>query len=238
MPVLLMARGDQPARLALGNAIEARYGMRPPVLETLQVDFEGRAYVKVGFFMAWVPVHLTAYFAFPNRMRWDFSIRPVGVPIQKGVEAYDGKLFRRARGNTAPEVIETLDVVHSAQQRLWAVAALLLTPLGEHYVTLRHIDETHFTAAHYELSTEVTLTLRPDNTLAQVATMCWNADANQHQHYQLEIDGELTNLNDILLPAKIRARWNDEPAFEVKPIGIIPNLSLPNHIFEVSNDKA
>lgn len=52
MPVLLMARGDQSARLALGRAIEARYGMRPPVLDTLQVDFAGRAYVKVGFFMA------------------------------------------------------------------------------------------------------------------------------------------------------------------------------------------
>ncbi|MFZ4827703.1 MAG: DUF6544 family protein [Phototrophicaceae bacterium] len=238
MPVLLMARGDQPSRLALGQAIEARYGMRPPVLDSLQVDFEGRARIKLGFFMTWVPVHVTAYFAFPNRMRWDFAVRPVGVPIQKGIESYDGRYFRRIRGNGAAEVIETLDVVHSAQQRLWAVAALLLTPLGEHYVSLRHVDDTHFTAAHYDLGTEVTLALNADYTLAQVSTHCWNADAEQQQLYQLHIEGELANLNDILLPSKIIAYWNDEPSFEVKPISLILNPTIPDAIFELGNESA
>ena len=35
MPVLLLARGDQDSKSLLRRAIEARYGLGPPAIETL-----------------------------------------------------------------------------------------------------------------------------------------------------------------------------------------------------------
>ena len=55
MPVLLLAQGDAEARDLLRKAIEARYGPRPPALDSLKIDFNGRTRIKVGPVMTWVP---------------------------------------------------------------------------------------------------------------------------------------------------------------------------------------
>ncbi len=56
MPVLLLARGDQESKALLRRAIEARYGLGPPVLETLKLQLKGRARAKVGPVTTWVPL--------------------------------------------------------------------------------------------------------------------------------------------------------------------------------------
>ena len=81
MPVLLLAQGDTTSKDMLRHAIEARYGLRPPVLESLQIDFKGRVRAKLGPINTWVPVEATAYFNFPTSMRWDFSVKAAGVQI-------------------------------------------------------------------------------------------------------------------------------------------------------------
>src|SRR5262245_24666361 len=131
-----MAQGDAEAKDLLRKAIEARYGLRPPALESLQIDFKGRSRAKVGPITAWVPVEATAYFKFPTAMRWDFTVKPVGVSVQRGVDSFDGTTYRQQRGGSAVQVIPDSQQINSVQSRLWAIAALLLTPLGEQFVKL------------------------------------------------------------------------------------------------------
>ena len=42
MPVLLLAQGDPQAKDLLRKAIHARYGLRPPALDSLHINFKGR----------------------------------------------------------------------------------------------------------------------------------------------------------------------------------------------------
>ena len=146
MPVLLLARGDEDARELLKKAIEARYGHRPPAFDTLRIDFTGKSITKIGPLSTWVPVDLTAQFSLPSAMRWDFVVKPVGVALRRGTESYDGKLLRSLRGTGQPDVITDQDRVDSARRRLWAIAALLLTPLGDMFVELSRVDDLTFSA--------------------------------------------------------------------------------------------
>ena len=90
MPVLLLARGDQESKALLRRAIEARYGLGPPVLETLKLQMKGRVRAKVGPVTTWIPLEVTAYFKFGFSARWDYTARPVGVAVSSGTEAFDG----------------------------------------------------------------------------------------------------------------------------------------------------
>jgi hypothetical protein len=111
VPVLLLAQGDVMSKDMLRRAIEARYGLRPPALESLRIDFKGRARAKLGPLATWVPVDATAYFNFPTSMRWDFAVRAVGVQIGSGVEAFDGVNYRSVRGSKAASVIANPDSI-------------------------------------------------------------------------------------------------------------------------------
>ncbi len=234
MPVLLLAQGDAEAKDLLRKAIEARYGLRPPAIESLQIDFKGRVRAKVGPITTWVPVDATAYFHFPTSTRWDFTVRPAGVTVQRGVDAFDGAAYRRVRGGGEPQVITDSQLVASTLSRLWAIAALLLTPLGEHFVRLTATGPNTLDAINTQINDSVSLHLRPDNTLDQVQVSCLNPDTEQQQIFTLRLSADQALVNDLVLPQKICAFWDDAPYFEVEPIRVETNPPIPEATFTLS----
>jgi hypothetical protein len=223
VPVLLLAQGDTEAKELLRKAIEARYGLRPPALESLQIDFKGRVRAKVGPVTTWLPVEATAYFQFPTSMRWDFSVKPIGVSVQRGVEAFDGTTYRRMRGSSAPQVINLDQQVKSIQRRLWAIAALFLTPLGDHFVRLTTTGPHTLDATNTTINDTVSLNLRPDKTLDYVQVTCLNPDTDQQQSFTLRLSSNQSAVNEFMLPRKISAFWDDSPYFEVEPVTVDSN---------------
>lgn len=236
MPVLLLAQGDPHAKDMLRKVIQARYGLRPPVLESLKIEFKGRVRAKLGPVSTWVPVEATARFIFPSAMRWDFIVRAVGVQIGSGVEAFDGTTYRTARGNKAATVIEDGETISSMQRRLWAIAAVFLTPLGEHFVKLEATGDYELEACNTQINGAVKLHLRGDNSLDHVEAMCLNPDTERHQKFSLRLSDEQASINEMILPTKISAFWDDDPYFEVEPILAEANLSLAEPIFTLEND--
>jgi len=234
VPVLLLAQGDPQAKDLLRSAIEARYGLRPPAIENLQIDFKGRVRAKVGPITAWVPLDAVARFRFPTAMRWDFSVRPAGIAVQRGVEAFDGAAYRRVRGGGAPQVISDGDQVSSMQRRLWAVAALLLTPLGEHYVKLTATGPNSFDAANTQIKDSVSLFLRPDYTLDHVEVTCLNPDSELTQKFVMRLSTEQALINDLILPRKISAFWDDAPYFEIEPTRVDSNPQISESLFNLT----
>jgi len=217
VPVLLLAQGDTTSKDMLRRAIEARYGLRPPALESLRIDFKGRVRAKLGPIATWVPVDATAYFNFPTSMRWDFAVRAAGVQIGSGIEAFDGVSYRSARGNKAASVIADPDWISSMQRRLWAIAAVFLTPLGEHFVQLRAADNNVLEATNTQIDTSIRLHFRTDNTLDFVEVNCLNPDSEKQQQFILRLSEEQRLINDMMLPCKIETFWDGEPYFEVEP---------------------
>ncbi len=235
MPVLLMAQGDAHARDLLRRAIEARYGHRPPVLESLKMVFTGRARARVGPIRAWVPVEATAYFQFPKAMRWDFTVRPIGVPVQRGIEAFDGETYRRIRRNAKPMIIDDTDAVSSMQRRLWAIAALLLTPLGDDFVYLESLTDDVLRAHNTQLNNAVQVHLGDDASIDQVFVDCLNLDNNQDQRFKLTLEDGLQEFDELILPNRVCAFWDDDKAFEVNPVAVEANPEISEAVFRLEN---
>ncbi|MDX1993135.1 MAG: hypothetical protein SF029_12140 [bacterium] len=230
MPVLLLAHGDPQAKDLLKKAIEARYGVRPPALDSLKLDFKGRARAKVGPVMTWVPVDATAYFRFPSAMRWDFNVKPLGLSVQRGVEAYDGTSYRTVRGDKQPNVVHDDEQIASMRRRLWATAAILLTPLGDHFVKLSCETEKSFSATNTQLHDAALIALRPNRLLDSVQVDCHDPDGKPAT-FSLRLADDQIEINDFMLPSKISAYWDDQPTFELEPVMVSPNPDIPDAVF-------
>ncbi len=234
MPVLLLAQGDTTSKDMLRRAIEARYGLRPPALESLQIDFKGRTRAKLGPIATWVPVEATAYFCFPNTMRWDFTVKAVGVQLGSGIEAFDGTTYRSSRGGKAATIISNQDLISSMQQRLWAIAAVFLTPLGEHFVKLSSVGENILQVTNTQIGASIYLHLRDDHTLDYVKIDCINPDNNKLQNFKLCLSDEQCLVNDLMLPSKIIAYWDGASYFEVEPKRAEANHHIDDTLFKLN----
>lgn len=233
MPVLLLARGDTQSRDLLKRAIEARYGLRPPVIETMELSFKGRARVKLGPMTTWVALETETWFRLPEAMRWDFVVKPVGVPIQRGIESYDGDTFRRVRGGKMTH-LDDKPLIESAQRRLWAIAALLLTPLGDSFVQLERADDYTITATNTNLGAAVQVHLQDDYRLREVSVPCLNPDTNQQSVFRLVTEGETVSFDELLFPQRIKAFWEDTPWFEAEPTIARHNTDIDEATFTLS----
>lgn len=216
MPVLLLCGGDADAKNKLRRAIEARYGRTPPAIEHLQLSFDGRARVKVGPIKTWVPVEATARFVFPTQLRWDFVVKPLKLPVQRGIEAFDGSTYRTQRGNNPPEVIAA-EYAEAARKRLWAIAALLLTPLSDHYIEVLNIDEKTIEARNTKLGDSVAISLSDAGAMESAQVMALNPDTQRQQILTLRVTETHKTVMGLILPEKIMAYWDGEEYFEVVP---------------------
>lgn len=235
MPVLLLAQGDQEARTLLRHAIEARYGVQPPVIENLHIGFKGRARAKVGPITTWVPVDASAYFHFPTAMRWDFTVKPLGLTVRRGIEAFDGTTYRTTRGSDKPTTIEDPKRVSAMRRHLWAIAALLLTPLGDHFVKVQIKGDHTFEATNTQLNDSVTIHLRANNTLDYVEMRSLNPDTDKEQTFTIRLSEERSAVDQLMLPSKISTFWDKDPFYEIEPVLVENNPSIPESVFTLSD---
>lgn len=236
MPVLLLAQGDPQAKDLLRKAIQARYGLRPPALESLHINFKGRARAKLGPVKTWVPVEAIGRFCFPDKMRWDFAVKAVGVQLNSGTESFDGTTYHNSRKLKSADSSEDQSQIESMQHRLWAIAAVMLTPLGEMFVKLQAKAADELEASNTKFNGAVNLHLRPDQTLNYVDTHCLNPDTGKQETFMLRLSDELSSFGDLILPSKISAFWNDEPYFEVEPMDAAANPSIADDVFGLVAD--
>lgn len=236
MPVLLLAQGDVASRDLLKKAIVARYGLRPPALESLMIQFKGRVRARLGPIATWVPVEATGRFLFPSAMRWDVMVKAVGLHVGSAIEAFDGQLYRTSRGGKSATTIENPDAIRSMQERLWAIAAMLLTPLGEDFVRLEMTGEAMLQARNTRFDGAVCLHVREDGALDQVKVQCLNPDSERQQVFRLQLSDELRSFDDLILPAKINAFWDDDPYFELEPVHTEANPTIPEAVFALNAD--
>ncbi len=237
MPVLLLCQGEPAAKDLLRKAIEARYGINPPAFEKLQIAFKGRARVDLALMKTWVPVEATASFIMPTHLRWDFVIKPLKLPVRRGVEAFDGQTYRSGRGSQTEEKTQT-DMLTSARGRLWAVAALLLTPLSDYNITLSVCGERCIEAQNTKLQDTVKLHLREDYTIERAEVDCVNPDTKRTQLHTLQVPQQQIPINELMLPEKVVAYWDDEIAYEMEPVEVLHNPDFNEGIFRLEGEAA
>ncbi len=234
MPILLLAQGDPTAKDMLRRSIKARYALSPPAIGNVKMGFTGRVQAKVGPMMTWVPVKIATHFRFPTAIRWDFSVRPLGVPVQHGIESYDGITYRRLHSKKISEITQDIALINSLQSRLWAMAAVLLSPLSEHFVELKVNDNHSFDATNTLTNDTATMYLRSNHTLKQVAVHCLNPENGQEQWFNLYLSEEQNPVDDIMLPRQIHAFWDDTPYYQVEPVAIENTATIEDSVFSLT----
>lgn len=234
--VLLLAQGDAQAKDLLRRSIQARYGLRPPALEGLAIRFKGRVRTKIGPITMWVPVEAAGRFCFPVAMRWDFTVKAAGLPIGSGSEAFDGETYRIVRTGRAPNRNADTATIQSMQRRLWAIAAVLLTPLGDHFVRLESGGADVLAAVNTRIDSSVKLHLRPNSTVDYVEVPCMNPDTNREEVFTLRLSEELIAMDDLIVPTRISAFWGSEPYFEIDPVSADANAVIVDEVFRLEND--
>lgn len=235
MPTLLLCFGDPAAKNLLRQAIETRYGINPPAIEQLKLDFKGRARVKVGPITTWVPLDATAYFSFPLQMRMDFVVKPMGLPVQRGVEAFNGEMHRTVRGSKLTDTLTIDTHAESIRRRLWAITALLLTPMSDHTTQLIERGDLAFEAKNTVLNDAVTVHMDQDGFVTSVQVDCWNTDTGEIQRYSLRPSKEQKVVNGLMIPTQIDAYWDDDITFEMYPTHAEINAALADDLFELTD---
>jgi hypothetical protein len=234
MPVLLLARGDKEGRDLLRKALQARYGLGAPALETLIIRLEGRARVKVGPLTTWASLQTALHFAFPGRARWDSTIRALGMTIRTSSSTLEGGTYRKREGNDPVQIIEKPEWVRAARLRLAAATGMLLTPLAEQSIELKATGERSFEAANTETQDTLHVTLHEDYTVDTISTMCLNPDQNfSEQLFSLQASAGQIALNDLMLPGKVAVSWNNVSKYEVAPVAVEMNPTFDDSVFRL-----
>ncbi|MEO8396250.1 MAG: hypothetical protein ABI700_24865 [Chloroflexota bacterium] len=236
MPVLLLARGDQDSRTLLRRAIEARYGLGPPAIETLKLHLKGRTRTKIGPVATWVPLEGTAYFKFPFSLRWNFTMRPGGVTLSSGEEAFDGEVCRTRHNRDPITVVSDAEHVASAQARIWTTGAFLLMPLAEYYVELRLGGERNLDATNTDARVTTRLSLNEDHTLDSTMTECVNPATGKRQNFSIQLSEGQEPVGDLMLPRKISVFWDKQPEFELAPVGVEINAAYDEALFRLESN--
>lgn len=231
MPVLLLCQGDAEAKARLRRAIEARYGINPPAIEKISIAFKGRAHAKLGPIKTWIPVEAKASFVFPTHLRWEFALKPMNLPVQKGIETYDGKTYRNQKAiGTNKESVKT-SFISSARGRLWQMAAILLTPMSDYYIKMSSCGKDCIIAENTKLNDTVHIYLRENDTIDYAAVKCFNPESEREQKLFLKLSPELTTINGLIMPTQVSAFWDDEPYFELQATEVDTNPNLPEEAF-------
>ena len=236
MPVLLLARGDQESKNLLRHAIEARYGLGPPAIETLKIEMKGRARTRVGPIGTWMSLEGIAYFKFPLAVRWDYTIRPVGIAVNRRAEAFDGIACRKRENRDKVSVVDDVEHVASAQARLWAICALLLMPLAEHFVELKAAGERALDAVHSDTGITAHLELNEDHTLDYTSGQCLNPSSGKQQTYMLRLSEGQAIVDELMLPRKVGVFWDDQPEMELSPVAAESNPAVDDGFFRLEHD--
>lgn len=234
MPVLLLAQGDQAAKEILRNAIATRYGIRPPILESIRLDFRGRVNAQTGDIPTLIPLDATALFRFPNAMRWNLTVRPPRVEAERTIESYDGEAIYYTPHNKTTRTVSDPRQIHSMTQRLWALAAALLTPLNDINVHVKLGGRRRVIASHRFLGDSTALIFNNEGQLTRVQTKCLNPETEQLQLYTIQLSENTVEIDGLPLPDRLRIYWDKQPTFELIPYAAASELVIPDSIFRAA----
>ncbi len=205
MAFLSLSRGDPAARELLERAIRARYGLRPPALESRRLWMTGRGKGPLG--LPVTVLTMTAY-ALPNYWRWDQTRKLFGFKISSTSLSFDGtNWYERIKGNVT--VTDDPQTITGARQRLWADIAFSLAPLTMPGTTLKSVDDTTFNVMR-DAEPETIAQVRLDNSDAvTVETTYYEPTLRQMISYKLVSQGGLQSLDGFVVSKQIAYQWDN-----------------------------
>ena len=116
------------------------------------------------------------------------------------------------------------------------MAATLLTPISDYFIKVTQYAEDCIEAENTKLNDSVFIYLRQDHTIKLSSVTCYNPDSDRHQKLNLEFTAEQAPIDGLMLPKEIKAFWDDEPYFEMKPVKVDLHPDLPENLFTLGDE--
>lgn len=208
MAILTLAKGDPAALKLLKEAVAARYGLRPLLVESLRLTLSAK---RPGFLGLPAQTHVHLALVGSTHWRWQERTRLLGIPIASSLESFDGGACYTGKIGAITSSTEAQDL-SSYQRLLWAVLALLITPLTEEGVIVKAGGERTFAATLENAPHDVaTITLNADYTLNKVQVQRHRPGDAAPVNYVVTPGRELQTLSGLILPVTVEMGWEDKP---------------------------
>src|SRR5262249_17721931 len=139
---------------------------------------------------------------------------------------------RKRHGQEVAQVSDP-EQVKATYARLWALSALLLMPLTEHFVELKATGERSLDATNKEQDITAHLHLNDDHTLDFASTECMNPATKKRQSFSLRLLEGQKQVGGLMLPGKIGVWWDEQPEMEVSPVSAENNPAVDEGVFRM-----
>jgi hypothetical protein len=229
MAFLSLSRGDPAARELLERAIRARYGLRPPALDSRRIWMTARGKGPLGLP---VSIHTTAAYIFPNQWRWEQTRKLFGLTLGSSLATLDRATYYE---QTKSETTKTDDprTVDGMRKRLWAEIVFSLTSLTLPGMTLKSVDDSTFTAMRdVEPEAVATIHLNADDSIS-VETAYYQPAQKQDVPFKMTSQGGLQTLEGFVVPKQIIYQWGTGPGEVFTIVKAEANPTLPPDEFEL-----
>ncbi len=228
MSTLLLTQGDPDALNLLRRAIAARYFVSPPALESLRVDYSGRGHITLGRVRSWVPLEATLYFHFPDAMRWNYAVRPLGVPLRRGTGSFVNGVFYSEQ---QPTPVSRSTMLEHLRLSIWAMGALMLTPLSESTIHLQSQTSRSFIIHNTQNGDQFEVLLYDDYMIRAIRFSSPMIPDEARQQISILPSRDQTVLDGLTVPRKVEVLRGDNLLYEADVVNAAANPRLPSAFF-------
>src|ERR1700694_3484694 len=135
MTLLSLAKGDPAARTLIGQAVKARYGLRPLRLSSVDLKMSTPTRGPLG-----LPAQQMMHIRLVGVTHWrcDQWQTFLGLTLGRHTESYDGATYYEINGGKKTDSSDPA-ALDRVRQQSWLWLSLFLTPLTEEGVTLKAV---------------------------------------------------------------------------------------------------
>ncbi len=235
MSTLLLTQGDPAALNLLRRAIAARYFISPPALESLRVDYRGRGHVKLGHMHSWVPLEAVLFFHFPDSMRWNYTIKPLGVTLRRGSGSFVKGTFYSEQ-QPAPVTHSTM--LEHLRLSIWAMGALMLTPLSQPTIYLESRTDHSFIIHNTENEDQFEVLLYDDYLVRAIRFSSPMLSEETRQPISICPSREQTVLDGLTVPRRVEVLRGSTLLYEADVANVAANPMLSTSFFRADTASA
>jgi hypothetical protein len=103
--------------------------------------------------------------------------------------------------------------------------------MSDHYIKVTSCGDRCIEALNTKLNDTVKIHLHDDYSINYVEVECLNPETDSIQKHTLKLEHEQQPINNLMLPTKVMAYWDDVLHYEMRPVEVDLHPELPLSLF-------
>ncbi|GAB1422192.1 hypothetical protein MASR2M15_24060 [Anaerolineales bacterium] len=233
MKRVLLIQGSHPeARKLFRQALRKQTTFAgSDLFDSMTIRLRGKYVVSVGRLQNWIPFEGIIHFELPYRVYWEYHTRQINMRSLHAINAYDGKIFRSIHNGWIHEENDQAQKLENIRKKIWALSALLLSTLNEHYYSLAYVDKHTLLINHLIYGDYLRLSLRDDQSLFSSSITLSRAE--EEEIFTVCASKESIHFPQVILPKTIETYWGKSPTMLLEPYAVHMNPTFDPALFRL-----